>query len=178
MGAIISEKGDEWDIDNPMVISGHIHEKQQPQKNIYYPGSSLQHSFTEKDMPIIPVIRFDEGKVDVEEVNLKLPRKYTRKMSIDEAYTYVVSCKSDKVKLIVECKREEYEMFKKSTAYKALIKSGVKVEGKFLKQSSVKYDNVVNGIDDYFNLCKSILQRDGKNDLENELKSIVYGYSV
>ena len=32
MGAIVSIEGDKWDINNPIVVSGHIHSKQQPQK--------------------------------------------------------------------------------------------------------------------------------------------------
>ena len=33
MGAIISVEGDKWPLDYPMVISGHIHSRQMPQKN-------------------------------------------------------------------------------------------------------------------------------------------------
>jgi DNA repair exonuclease SbcCD nuclease subunit len=42
MGAIVSIEGDKWDINNPIVISGHIHSKQQPQKNIYYSGEKVK----------------------------------------------------------------------------------------------------------------------------------------
>jgi DNA repair exonuclease SbcCD nuclease subunit len=45
MGIIDSVDGDKWDIDNPVVISGHIHDRQQPQYNIFYTGASLQTSF-------------------------------------------------------------------------------------------------------------------------------------
>ncbi len=45
MGAIVSAAGDVWALDDPLVISGHIHEKQQPQINVYYPGSVINHAF-------------------------------------------------------------------------------------------------------------------------------------
>lgn len=45
MGAMESMDGDEWNPAWPSVISGHIHERQSPQKNVYYPGSVLNHAF-------------------------------------------------------------------------------------------------------------------------------------
>ncbi len=44
MGAIESIEGDKWDHSFPLVISGHIHSEQRPQKNIFYPGSVIQHA--------------------------------------------------------------------------------------------------------------------------------------
>jgi DNA repair exonuclease SbcCD nuclease subunit len=45
MGAITSMDGDEWLESWPQIISGHVHERQIPQKNVYYPGSVLSHAF-------------------------------------------------------------------------------------------------------------------------------------
>ncbi len=39
MGAIESIEGDKWDHSFPLVISGHIHSEQRPQKIFFYPGS-------------------------------------------------------------------------------------------------------------------------------------------
>lgn len=49
MGAKISVEGDEWDLNHPFVISGHIHDADQPQSNIYYTGTPIQHGFTDRD---------------------------------------------------------------------------------------------------------------------------------
>jgi len=49
MGAIVSVEGDKWPVDNPYVISGHIHSKQIIQENIYYTGSAMQHAFGESE---------------------------------------------------------------------------------------------------------------------------------
>lgn len=43
MGGIISTTGDIWELKNPLVISGHIHE-QQKFENIIYTGSPLHHN--------------------------------------------------------------------------------------------------------------------------------------
>lgn len=45
MGAIVSEDGDAWHPSWPHVISGHIHERQRPQANVFYPGSIINHTF-------------------------------------------------------------------------------------------------------------------------------------
>lgn len=49
MNNVISENGDKWPLHYPQVISGHIHKAHRPQKNIYYPGSIIQHTFGELD---------------------------------------------------------------------------------------------------------------------------------
>ena len=53
MGAIVSVEGDNWSIENPHVVSGHIHSRQIPQENIYYTGSAMQHAFGESEKNII-----------------------------------------------------------------------------------------------------------------------------
>ena len=45
MGGVLSVEGDKWSLDYPNIISGHIHDNQTIQKNIYYPGSSLEISY-------------------------------------------------------------------------------------------------------------------------------------
>lgn len=45
MGAIVSEDGDAWESTWPQVISGHIHERQHPWENVFYPGSIINHTF-------------------------------------------------------------------------------------------------------------------------------------
>lgn len=42
MGAIVSSNGDEWSVDYPLVISGHIHDYQEVQSNLIYPGTPIQ----------------------------------------------------------------------------------------------------------------------------------------
>lgn len=47
MGAMMSETGDIWPENFPTVFSGHIHDFQQPQKNILYTGTPFQHGFAD-----------------------------------------------------------------------------------------------------------------------------------
>lgn len=67
MGAIESRDGDEWDLEWPSVISGHIHERQSPQKNVYYPGSVLNHAFgyDSQGLSIFSFPDFAEDHIDL-----------------------------------------------------------------------------------------------------------------
>lgn len=47
MGAIVSEHGDEWPLDAPGIISGHIHEFQLHQPNVNYVGTPYQTTYSE-----------------------------------------------------------------------------------------------------------------------------------
>ena len=59
MGKEIS-KGDEWNAEYPLVISGHIHDYQIVGKNILYPGSSIQHTYTETHNKRIWLVDWDK----------------------------------------------------------------------------------------------------------------------
>jgi len=45
MGAIESRAGDPWDLQNPLIISGHVHDYDRLQPNLIYTGTPMQHSF-------------------------------------------------------------------------------------------------------------------------------------
>ncbi len=68
MGAIESMDGDAWDLEWPSVISGHIHERQSPQRNVYYPGSVLNHAFgyDSQGLSIFSFPDFVEDHIDLE----------------------------------------------------------------------------------------------------------------
>ena len=133
MGAIISVEGDKWPLTDPFVISGHIHSKQMPQKNIYYSGSSLQHAFGESEENIIPIFDFNaDGTFTVEEVDLHLKRKKIVYTDMDSIETYV-PVGSDDIKLTVSGNYDEFKAFKKGNKYKQLVSEGVKIAFKIKK---------------------------------------------
>ena len=49
MGAIVSEDGDEWNEEYPLIISGHIHDYQILNGNIVYVGTPYQTTFSESE---------------------------------------------------------------------------------------------------------------------------------
>jgi predicted phosphodiesterase len=62
MGAIVSEKGDEWPLSNPLVVSGHIHDYDRPQLNFVYVCTQVQHAFGDSDDKAISIFDFYSSK--------------------------------------------------------------------------------------------------------------------
>jgi len=76
MGAITSTKGDKWDLSNPYVVSGHIHDYQELQSNILYIGTPFQHSFGDKNNKTISSFVFvDKSTRTQTRISLNLPKK-------------------------------------------------------------------------------------------------------
>jgi DNA repair exonuclease SbcCD nuclease subunit len=128
MGAIISVEGDKWPLHYPNVISGHIHSRQTPQKNIYYPGSMLQHAFGESTKNIIACLIFKNSiGYDLEEINLELPRKKIIYMDVESVDDYKLVDTKDKIKITVSGSYEQFKALKKTKKYKKIIEDGIKV---------------------------------------------------
>jgi DNA repair exonuclease SbcCD nuclease subunit len=115
MGAIVSEKGDEWPSNYPPVISGHIHEAQvvtpsrvdipsttlagtkesKPSGVIHYTGSAMQHSFSEGHKKGIWLITFrrssehHRGSFTHELIPTSLKTKLTLTATVEMAQKYI-----------------------------------------------------------------------------------------
>jgi len=127
MGAIVSIEGDKWPIDYPHVVSGHIHSRQIPQKNIYYTGSALQHAFGESEKNIIACLVISCDNYVREEINLKLPRKKIVYMDVEDIDKYEVPTTDDKIKVTLNGNYDQFKALKKTNKYKNLLEKGVKV---------------------------------------------------
>jgi len=129
MGAIVSVEGDRWSLSNPHVVSGHIHSKQQPQENIYYSGSAMQHAFGESEQNIIAYLTFEEGITGYikEENDLKLPRKKIVYMDVEDIDNYSAQETEDKIKITVSGSYDQFKALKKTKKYKNILEKGVKV---------------------------------------------------
>jgi len=177
MGAFLSEDGDKWPDDYPNVISGHIHCKQKPQKNIYYSGSSLQHSFGENTNKIIPFLTFykDKKNYDLEELDLKLPRKKTFYLDVEDIDSYKIKETRDKIKITVSGNYEQFKALKKTKKYKSIIKSGTKIVFKSNKLENVNKLEKLN-IDDSSNsfdfILKELIDKENDKYLKHMYKQI------
>ena len=146
MGAIISVEGDNWRLDYPDVISGHIHSRQKPQSNIYYPGSAMQNAFGESEKNIIAYLSFNSDKdgYECEEIDLKLPRKKIVYMDVDDIDGYQVPKTEDKIKVTLSGNYDQFKALKKTKKYKSLLEQGVKVvfKPKKLKNKKILTDEL------------------------------------
>ena len=129
MGSIISIEGDQWPLEYPNVISGHIHSRQIIQDNIYYTGSAMQHAFGESEQNIIASATFDmyEKKYKLEEIDLNLPRKRIIYKDVDDMEDFSALNTKDKVKITVSGSYDQFKAFKKTQKYKDIIDTGTKV---------------------------------------------------
>jgi DNA repair exonuclease SbcCD nuclease subunit len=138
MGAITSIEGDKWNINYPHIVSGHIHSRQSPQANIYYPGSAMQNAFGESEKNIIAYLTCNEKGYNLEEINLQLPRKKILYMDVEDIDEYTVKDTADKLKLTLNGNYDQFKALKKTKKYKDLIEKGVKVVFKPKKLEKIK----------------------------------------
>ena len=113
MGAIVSEEGDEWLDEYPFLVSGHIHSNQWVGKNVYYPGSCMQHAFGESEKNIITEMAFKDCKTNFVEHDLGLPRKRIVYVDMEDIKKYQIPDTKDKIKLTVSGNQQEFKSFKK-----------------------------------------------------------------
>jgi len=75
MGGIISETGDIWPEEYPLVISGHIHDFQIPQKNIIYTGTPYQQGYNDSAEKGLLLLKINENSYEYERINLEVIKK-------------------------------------------------------------------------------------------------------
>lgn len=122
MGAIVSEEGDEWDVEYPLVVSGHIHNKQKPQENIFYPGTPLQHAFGESEDNIIIEIDMDT-EIKIKEIRTNISNKKILYFTVDKIKTFdETKYENMTIKIVITGKNDEIQSFKKTTFAQKLMK--------------------------------------------------------
>ena len=90
MGAMTSVDGDTWSVNNPYIISGHIHDRQNLQENVLYVGTPIQHSFGDNPNKTISYFNFRSHTYRIEErINLGLIRRSTVRITCEEVNKYV-----------------------------------------------------------------------------------------
>nr|QBK85378.1 MAG: DNA repair exonuclease [Iridovirus LCIVAC01] len=146
MGAIKSLDGDKWRLDYPYVFSGHIHDRQQLQLNLYYVGSCIQHAFGESSKKTVALLKFDEESINILEIPTNLPKKKIVYINIEDVGEFKEKKDSrDHIKLCVKGTYEEFKSFKKTRQYKDLTAQGVKIAYKpqQLKEVEEVQENIV-----------------------------------
>lgn len=187
MGSILSVEGDEWPLEYPNIISGHIHDNQTLQENIYYPGSSLEVSYGQNNFNIIAYVEFEnDNSYTLEELELNMPQKkiiYIDIENIDEYKTPVDS--ENQYKLSLNGDYNEFKSFKKSQKYKEIINKGIKVvfkpKKKDLKIKNEKLakiiDNNTENLTDFSKIIKEIIEEQNNYYL-NEVYNLVINNTI
>lgn len=127
----IFEDGDKWDDSYPPIINGHIHTPQYVEPNIYCIGSAMQQNFGEEYDKRLWLITFDHDEEEAfsyKKINLKMQRKVTLNVNIDEIDSIdLAEYTNDQVKLVINSTSEQFQAFKKTKQYKAIQKTCKKI---------------------------------------------------
>lgn len=126
MGAIISQDGDKWSEENPVLISGHIHNYDQLQKNMIYTGSVIQHSFGDNGDKTVSMFTFTENNWEQERISLGMTKKVIIYITPEQVLNYKVP-KDKIVKLVVRGEESAIKTVIKLDKIQELKKEGVKV---------------------------------------------------
>ena len=140
MGAIVAENVEKWEESYPYLISGHIHDKQKVQNNLYYTGSSMQHAFGESHDKTICLIKIDTS-IQMEEIDLDLPKKQILYYDIEnidptinkdneviiQKILSILDTPNTHYKITITGNIEQFKIFKKSEIYSKLQKNDTKI---------------------------------------------------
>lgn len=140
LGPIISQCGDKWPTNYPLIISGHIHDYQRIQNNIVYTGSPMQHAFGDRDDKTISFFTFkldDKNNMTWEEerIDLQLTKKIIEYLSPDEILTYIPP-ENKQIKIVISGSSAEIKATMKLLYVKELEKKGIKIVYKTIPNSS------------------------------------------
>ena len=182
MGAIISVEGDKWPLEAPQVISGHIHCNQKPQANIYYSGSAMQHAFGESEKKIIAILTFTPDKTiyDLEEIDLKLPKKKIVYVNVEDVEKYQVKTTEDQVKLTVNGDYEEFKALKKTKKYKDIVDKGIKVvfKPKKLEYKTTHESDITNESKNFNEILNTIITQEKNKYLMQSYELVLNGKEI
>ena len=159
MGAIISTEGDDWPLNYPYVISGHIHDYQEPQVNILYTGTPIQHAFGDHHDKTISHFVFHSPTERIHHrIDLEIPKKRIVRVTCAEVSTHVpqencelkiiVSGTSGEIKAVMKhpnidvWKRNGYKIVYKHLSVNVLEDEKPVISGAPLRFSTVLYNNV------------------------------------
>jgi DNA repair exonuclease SbcCD nuclease subunit len=158
MGAIESKHGDEWPETAPLIISGHIHDREKLQKNIFYVGTPYPAKFGEKTEKTVTVLDVaDDGKISMGHIDLGLPKKLTVKITTEQFKSYQLP-ENTHVRMHLSGTVEEIAKCKKTKKYQEL-KDRVKIIPKPIDKAEVKH-NVERK--DYMELLGSAVSAESK----------------
>lgn len=128
MGAFISEEGDEWDLQYPQIISGHIHERQRPQSNVFYPGSVLTHAFggnVEEDQGLCVFTFDDQANYTEHRISLGLTPKKT--VHVKAGQCIKNKDLNSSTRIVIVGTTDQIAEHKKSRQYNIIQEKGAKI---------------------------------------------------
>lgn len=139
-GPITSTAGDKWELDDPMVVSGHIHTRMWLQQNIFYTGSLYPIKISESNDKGVILGSFDPEKrkleVSVVRVVTSIKEILRFKATDTEQVTEMVALERQNTKYVVQGTPDEIAVVRNRCKGKGLnVVYDVRPEMKKISQS-------------------------------------------
>lgn len=190
MGAIVSETGDEWELNYPLVISGHIHDKQKPQENINYIGACLQHSFSETGYPTLLLINPQESQ-RFKELSLELPRKKSIYLNLEDNFSTEMAdiiktlkiandnLSTGEIRVVIKGDYDKFKIFQQTEKYNELHKTkNIKIVFKPNREKDNEESEGSNEITSFEDLLYKNVLREKNEKLYSIYQSIIYDVNI
>lgn len=127
-GDIFSEKGDSWPLDYPLLINGHIHDRDIPQPNIISVGTPRQHRFGESFNKGISLFIFTPEGWSEEIFALPIPKKIVELLTANQFYYWEIpEGLVDQLKLEISGTRAEIIALRKLDKFNQAQDRGIKI---------------------------------------------------
>jgi len=143
MGAKIAGEDDspvdEWPVNRPPIISGHIHDFDHLQPNLIYTGTPFQHAFGDRDDKTVSLVTINDSEVysfDHERISLGLPTRRTFRVKPEDVPDFKPPVVEDPslVRIVITGTQGDIKTVVKSGFTKAWLTSGYKVVFKYHKE--------------------------------------------
>lgn len=133
MGIIKSVEGDIWPLNAPFLVSGHIHDYDQLQPNLYYTGTPIQHGMTDSGDKTISLFTYNlvDGKwkmTEEERIDLNIPKKLKLKLTKEELLDFKLIVNASMIRIDIEIDPIEYKNLLKDSRIINLLDAGVKIK--------------------------------------------------
>lgn len=178
MGAIIAENVEEWKDEYPLLVSGHIHDKQQIKPNLYYTGSSMQHAFGESGDKTLALIELES--LDIKEIDLGLSTKRIIYIDSSELETKLENIKpksNEQIKLVISGDEEFFKEYKKTEQLKKRLESKGITKIVFKQKEKDQYqgkDEIVKRKNDFLELLDYMTKETEDDMMISFYEHIVY----
>jgi DNA repair exonuclease SbcCD nuclease subunit len=178
MGAKKSMDGDVWNDDDPYIISGHIHDMQLLQNNIFYIGTPIQHKFGEKEDKFIALFHFKNNitykhhNIVYDKIKLKVPLKKIVHLQPEQLTSFVFE-KNINYKIIIHCEPNDIKLLSKHPKILQFINEGAQVFYKNKPPTSVQNNVMIDHHVDFMTLLQQDIQHNTNLlSLYNEILTI------
>lgn len=200
MGMIVANGVEEWKQEYPMLILGHIHDKQKLNNNVYVVGSCLQHSYGEgsdKSLALINInpnpnsnrkeITFD----NIEEVYLEIKKKKIIYADVSEFKEIQEKIKNEskniEYKIVFSGNESDFKAIKNSTIYKDTLdmekvknitfKNKIKKEKKVINENEEEINEDIKeiGNNDFYECLTKLIVEENDPYLQSLYEHILYG---